>query len=147
MTYEAPCYYYMDSEATKTRFIILDSGTGTPSTASDQITWLQKITGNAPEGWHFIAFVHKIFGPGPGGAFNDPSTWEMSPFATDVCAVLDAVNAAARDAVKVTENASGKVAGNVAGKAAVNAAGNAVGNAAGGKKVEAIFGGALPHRL
>ena len=47
----------------------------------------------------------------------------------DVCAVLDAVNAAARDAVKVTENASGKVAG------------NAIANAAGGKKVEAIFGG------
>ena len=94
VTYEAPCYYYMDSEATKTRFIILDSGTGTPSTASAQITWLKMITDNAPAGWHFIVFVHKIFGPGPGGAFNDPSTWEMSPFATDVCAVLDAVNAA-----------------------------------------------------
>ena len=92
--YEAPCYYYMDNEATKTRFIVLDSRTGTPSTASAQISWLQSITSAAPAGWHFLVFVHVIYYPGEGGAYDDPTTWIMSPFMTDVCTALDAVNTA-----------------------------------------------------
>ena len=94
VNYEAPCYYYMDNEATKTRFIVLDSRTGTPSTASAQISWLQSITANTPVGWHFIVFVHVIYYPGEGGAYDDPTTWVMSPFMTNVCTALDAVNTA-----------------------------------------------------
>lgn len=91
--YEAPSYYYMDNRATKTRFIFLDSWTGTPPTASAQLAWLQSIMGNAPAGWHFIVFVHVIYYPASGGEYSDPTTWVMSPFMTDVCPVLDAVNA------------------------------------------------------
>lgn len=90
--YEAPCYYYMDNEATKTRFVFLDSRTGTPSTASAQIAWLQTITNSAPTGWHFIVFCHVIYYPNSGGSYSDPSTWIMSPFMTNVCTELDAVN-------------------------------------------------------
>lgn len=92
--YEAPCYYYMDNKATKTRFIVLDSRTGTPSTASAQISWLQSITNNAPAGWHFLVFCHVIYYPGEGGTYDDPTTWIMSPFMTNVCTALDAVNTA-----------------------------------------------------
>lgn len=98
--YEAPCYYYMDNEATKTRFIVLDSRTGTPSTASAQISWLQNITSNAPAGWHFLVFCHVIYYPGEGGAYDDPTTWIMSPFMTNVCTALDAVNAAGEKKVE-----------------------------------------------
>jgi hypothetical protein len=90
--YEAPYYYYMDNRATKTRYIFLDSRTGTPSTASAQIAWLQSIMDSAPTGWHFIIFVHVIYYPASGGEYNDPTTWIMSPFMTDVCPILDAVN-------------------------------------------------------
>jgi hypothetical protein len=47
---------------------------------------------SAPTGWHFIIFVHVIYYPASGGEYNDPATWIMSPFMTDVCPILDAVN-------------------------------------------------------
>lgn len=92
VTYEAPCYYYMDNETTKTRYIVLDTRTTTPSTASAQLAWLQTITASAGAGWHFIVFCHVIFYPDSGGSLTDPTTWVMSQFMTDVLAALDAVN-------------------------------------------------------
>lgn len=90
--YEAPCYYYMDNKTTKTRYIVLDSRTGTPETASTQIAWLQRIINNAPSGWHFLVFCHVIFYPDTGGSYSDPTTWIMSPFMTSVCSTLDTLN-------------------------------------------------------
>lgn len=99
MKYGSPYYFYFDNPTTKTRFIVLDSRTSVPSSASDQLAWLDEITGNI-EGWHIIVFMHVLFYPDTGGSWNDPTTWIPSTFFSDVMDALDAINTAGTNKVE-----------------------------------------------
>lgn len=92
MEYAAPCYYYFDNKTTKTRHIVLDTGTTVPPTASDQLTWLQNTIDNAPNGYNIIVFAHVIYYPQSDGSWAEPETWITSDFIQNVFSILDATN-------------------------------------------------------
>ena len=56
------CYYY-DKTATKTRYIVIDSGCdniGTYDITEDEITWVESVIGGTETGWHILLFVHEL---------------------------------------------------------------------------------------
>lgn len=96
MEYAEPCYYYFDNKTTKTRYIVLDTGTTTPPTASAQLTWLQNTLNNAPDGYNILVFAHVIYYPQSGGSWTDPTTWISSTFIQNVFTILDTENTEGR---------------------------------------------------
>lgn len=95
VTYGDYYYFYFDNSTTATRFICLDTWTGTPPYATYQaeIAWLQDVINTAPTGYHFLIFAHVVYYPDTGGSYNDPSTWISSTFMQDVFTVLDTAKA------------------------------------------------------
>lgn len=59
--YAEPCYFYFDNEATKTRYICLDTGVESDTISSDQRTWMNNSLNSMPNGWHALIFAHIVY--------------------------------------------------------------------------------------
>ena len=90
-------YYYMDNNPEKTRYICLDTGYQTSSTAQTAMqTFLRETLISTPDNWHIVVISHIWYGPDYDQYSVRPIPIAgMSDEASAICTILDEYNSRA----------------------------------------------------
>lgn len=79
--------YYFDNPTTKTRFIVLNTGTGGNYYTAEQSSWLSSILSGMGDGYHAIIFLHIAY-----LTATDLANDTMTPLMASVASVADSFN-------------------------------------------------------